>query len=465
MKTIGTAIFAALAVVMIAMAAVPVSVSAEEISYVELGKDYKVQGGHGNGFKLFEMHTQLNASENLTFNWKNGIKGDGTNYWYVIIYTYHPALSWSDEWNDNNRDATFQLVSSTQAPPISLYVKPSTTGLVGVGIWTYGNFLDQTWNITVNRSAVSPEDYEQRISDLEDQVRDLTNELNDTKNLTALLGDRLDELNQTINNINSTMLSLQAQILSINTSLVDLELRVEGLEALEKQLELLNNLYVALKDNITRLEDFMNNLNITGDNVTVVYQNITKLYENITNLTNLTTENVTKTILLYQNTTKTINAYDNKTLQALANNLTKASNEISGLAQDLNETAMNAADRNELEALETAHGALKRNTVKKDELTTANNSAAVGTGLALLGVLAVVGTTQSGNKKRLKVHDDSISMLMETTKKPEPKKAAAKKVEPEKAQSEDIDQVLKKLESKKPLKSKTSDEELKDEEE
>ena len=410
------AIFAALAVVMTVMAAVPVSAGTTERQYAELGKTYTIQGGHGSGYMIFQKYVLANASDNLSVNWKTGVQGTFSNYWELDINVYIPALNWSSNLTENG--VHYQMYSYQGTPPLSLWVRPSVNTMVYIAFITFGNFADQTLNITVKGTPTTGG------GDLQKQINDLKAQLN------ALAG--------TVTLLNSTVNTMEKQITNLSKNLTVLESTVgnntKAIKDLQVQLGTLQALYNALAKNMTKVQAFIAGFNVTGDNVTVIYQNITKLYNNITNLTKFTTENVTKTIMMYQNTTKTINAYDNKTLAVLRANLTKASAEVADLAKDLNSTAPKSA----VSALDGKVDSLKNTTAKSKDVKQikADQSSVIGSLILVTVILiAAFGTLHTQNRRKIKEHDAYIVALVEPMRppsKPDIKKASAKRVSQEK---------------------------------
>lgn len=397
--------------IILLISAIPLPASAAERQYAELGKTYTIQGGWGSGYLIFEKYVLVNASDNVSVNWKTGTKGSMSNYWELSINTYSPALNWSYNMTENN--VVYQFLSFQGGPPLSLWVRPSVDVMVEIRVVTFGNFADQTLNVTVNRTPAAG-------GDLQKQINDLKAQMNALSGIVTLL--------------NSTVNAMVKQITNLSTNLMVLESTVgnntKDIKDLQNQLVVLWALYNELTKNMTEVQNFINDLNVTGHNVTVVYQNITRLYNNITNLTKFTTENVTKTIMMYQNTTKTVNAYDNKTLGALAKNITKVSEEVAGLTKDLNKTASGT----DLKDLRGEVNGLKNTTAKKSDLASTSQQAVIASAVTMMITLAAAGVLYITNKRKINKHDEAIALLMDATKpipKPEVKKAGAKKVDKE----------------------------------
>jgi hypothetical protein len=399
-------------VMILLICVIPMPASATERQYVELGKTYTIQGGWGSGYMIFQKYVLVNASDNLSVNWKTGVKGDMSNFWELDINIYSPALNWSNNLTENA--VHYQVYSNQGIPPLSLWVRPSVNTMVYIAFITFGNFADQTFNITVNRTQSPVETLQMQINDLKAQMNVLTD---------------------TVNLLNLTVTSMEQQIFNLTMKVTELGTAVgnntKEIKDLQNQLAVLQTLYNSLAENMTDVQDFINSLNVTGHNVTVVYQNITKLYNNITNLTKFTSENVTKTIMIYQNTTKTINSYDNKTLGAMANNLTKASEDVTDLAMDLNKITNSTATKGDLKTLDRRVDSLKNTTAKKTDLDTMSLHTIIASAVTMMITLTIAGVLHGTNKRRIKKHDDSITQLMEGTNpvsKTDIKKAGARKV-------------------------------------
>jgi hypothetical protein len=268
---------------------VPMTVNAGENKTLVLNKDYIISDE-------FTGYIMANTSDNVSIHWKQGNLHQNS---MICFITPESALSWNLNtfvgqatgcgytWHAN--PGMFRYVYwipdnpvSSLAPPGTFWIKPSSTGLIFILIFTSDNvqctfnFTVTSGNYYVNQSSINNinnhlTQIENTLSELNKTISGLGNDSvlwNITKDIATLQKQILYLTNQT--NINSI------NIFILENSIIDLQKKIDDIRAQIKTINstMITNVSITQRVNLTTINGSLNNLTTALTNLNITVQSL-----------------------------------------------------------------------------------------------------------------------------------------------------------------------------------------------